>query len=171
MDVLDIVLNIGKKHGIDEALIIYTTKVEIKDWLLLKCKFGCRHFGKNHACPPYSVSSEEMKNLLREYKRAVLVIGKDNGKQDPKEFKKAMLDIETSLMLNNFNKVIAMTTGPCISCEECLHTDHCPFPEQKRPALEGMGIDIVSTVKKFKRNIDFQVQQNPFPSFGLILLD
>lgn len=171
MDVLDIVLNTAKKHGIDEALIIYTTKIETKDWLLLKCKYGCRHYSKNHACPPYAITPDDMRKLLREYKRAVLVIGKDNGKQDSISFKKAVLDIENSLLLNNFNKAMAMTTGPCIGCEECLHTEHCPFPEQKRPSLEGVGIDIVATVKKFKRNIDFQVQSQPFPSFGLILLD
>lgn len=170
MDVLDIVLNTAKKHGIDEALIIYTSKVEIKNWLVMKCRYGCKYYGKNHSCPPYTVSPEETRNLMREYTRAVLVIGRDNSGQDSKLFKKAMLDIENALVLNNFNKALALTTGPCIGCEECLHTDHCPFPEQKRPALEGMGIDILATAKKFKRNIDIQTQQN-FPNFGLILLD
>lgn len=169
MDVLNIVLDTAKKHGIDEALIIYTTKIETKDWLLLKCRYGCSHYGKNHACPPYSIPPEDTRKLLREYTRAILVIGKNNGGQDAKAFKKAMLDIENALIINNFNKAIAMTTGPCIACADCLHTDHCPFPEQKRPALEGVGIDILATVKRFKRNLEFQPQQ--FPSFGLILLD
>ena len=51
MSELDIVMSTGKKFGIDEALVIYTSKVDIRDWVNIQCRFGCPHYNKNWSCP------------------------------------------------------------------------------------------------------------------------
>lgn len=170
MSELDIVLATGRKFGIDEALVIYTSKVDIRDWVNVHCRFGCSYFGKNWSCPPESVSVEQARNLLREYTKAVLVIG-DNGEMDLRKFRKGMLEIEKALRLNNYHKAMAMVMGPCDLCPECaiLKGGQCIFPEDKRPSIEGTGMDIIGTVKKFKKNIT--LFHKKFFSIGLVLLE
>ncbi|HLC85444.1 MAG TPA: DUF2284 domain-containing protein [Candidatus Nanoarchaeia archaeon] len=172
MTELDIVFATGKPYGIDEALSIYTSKVDIRHSLPVRCQFGCEHFGQNWSCPPRSIDFEKTKALLLEYKRAILVIGKE-GKMDLKTFREAMVDIEQKLILNDFPKAFALVNGPCLLCDVCTVKEGkpCRFPDKLRPSLEGTGIDIVSTARKFKRNIDQPIKGIRFPSLGLILLE
>ena len=170
MSELDIAMSTGKKFGIDEALVIYTSKVDIRDWVNIQCRFGCPHYNKNWSCPPQSVNVEQTRNLLREYTKAVLVIG-DNGEMDLRKFRKGMLEIEKALRLNNYHKALALTMGPCDLCAQCalLNGANCVYPEDKRPTIEGTGIDIIGTVKKFKKNINLFHKR--FFSIGLVLLE
>lgn len=170
MTELEIVLEVGKKYNVDEALVIYTSKIDVRDWVNLKCAFGCEHYSKNWSCPPNSISPEQTRNLLREYTKAVLVIG-DNGAMDLKKFRQAMLDMEDKLVLNGFPKSIALSMGPCDICEKCTLPDGklCRYPLKRRPSVEGMGIDVLSTVKKFKKNLEFLGKR--FFSVGIILLE
>jgi len=170
MNELDIVLTAGKKHGIDEALTIYTSKIDVKDGVRLKAKFGDKHVALNWIEPSYDVNPEDTRKLLREYTKAILVIAKD-GKMALTEFWKAMMDIEHTMMINNYYKAMALVSGPCHGCEGCsiLKGKTCKEPSKRRPTLEGMGIDIISTVKRFKKNIDWD--PNKFHSVGILLLE
>jgi len=172
MDESDIVLTAGKKFGIDEALVIYTSKIDILQKMLLQCQFNCKHYGKYYTCPPHTTPIEQTRELLKEYKKAVLVIG-EQGKMDLKKFHQAMAAIEATLKLNNYDKAIALSMGPCSLCDTCtvLKGKPCIYPEKKRPSVEGMGIDLVSTMKKYKKNIVLEVKGVKFPSFGLVLLE
>jgi len=170
MDELDIVLNAGKKHGVDEALIIYTSKIDVKDSIRFKTNFGEKHDALNWVEEGYDLKPEQMRNMLREYTKAVLVIGKD-GKMALDKFWKAMQDIEHALVINNFYKAIALVSGPCVGCSECTvkGTGKCAVPDKRRPSLEGVGIDILSTAKRFKKNIEWG--SRGFYSVGLVLLE
>lgn len=168
MDESDIVLAVGKQFGIDEALVIYTSKIDIKDSILLSCQFGCPFYGKVWSCPPNSVDIDITRKLMMEYKKALLIIG-ENGKMDLAKFRKAMLEMETTLRLNNFYKAIALSMGPCDLCETCTLPKACKYPTKKRPSSEGVGIDIISTVRKFKKNMAFLDRK--FYSIGIILLE
>ncbi|MEK6874322.1 MAG: DUF2284 domain-containing protein, partial [Nanoarchaeota archaeon] len=110
MTELDITLAAGRLHGIDEALVIYTSKIDIKDWVYQKAVFSENH-NTNWSYPPHSIMPADMRNLMREYTKAVLVIGK-NGQMNLKEFRAAMLDIEQKLTLNGFPKALALSMGP-----------------------------------------------------------
>ena len=167
MDELTIVLTTAKRHNIDEATIIYTSKIEVKDGVYLKSKLECGCHG-NGDCPAHAISSEQTRNLLREYKRAVLVVG--NSDQDLKTFRKALLDIENSLIINNFHKAMALIPGHFDVTEEHNNLTHANGKCQRIP-LEGCGIDIFSTVKKFKKNLGNYVHFKKNPAFGLILMD
>ncbi len=169
MTELDITLAAGRLHGIDEALVIYTSKIDIKDWVYQKAVFSENH-NTNWSYPPHSIMPADMRNLMREYTKAVLVIGK-NGQMNLKEFRAAMLDIEQKLTLNGFPKALALSMGPCDICKECtlVKNEPCAYPDKRRPSIEGTGIDIIGTVKKFKKN--FETQGRRFVSVGLILLE
>ncbi|MFQ5621729.1 MAG: DUF2284 domain-containing protein [Candidatus Nanoarchaeia archaeon] len=169
MDELDIVLNAGKKFGVDEALVIYTSKIDVKDAIRYKAKFGELHDALNWVEPGYDIQPEEMRKLLREYTKAILVIGND-GKLQLEKFWEAMMAIEHALLINNYPRAFAMMSGPCRGCTKCTvkQGKTCADPISRRPSLEGVGIDIVSTVKRFKKNVSWGPG---FHSIGLVLLE
>lgn len=168
------VLKIGKKYGIDEAMIIYTSKVDVMDWVVLRCKYGCEKYGKSHSCPPNSVSPSDMRKIMREYKRAILVAAKTKNPEDQKKFRKALIEMEKALFLANHYKAFALVPGCCDNCDACTAKEgkECSHPKENRPCIEGTGIDIFALVKKYKKNIQTIADKNKaFESYGLILLD
>ncbi|MBD3309811.1 hypothetical protein GF351_01180 [Candidatus Woesearchaeota archaeon] len=172
MSEIDLVLSVGKRYGITEALDIYTSKIDVKDYVLAKCRFGCSMYGTNWCCPPSTHTPDETRQLLKEYSKAVLLIGESKGTSMHDEFRKGMLEIERNLVNKGFYKALALPMGPCRICENCTYLEGkpCRYPDQKRPSVEGMGIDILATVKRFKKNIDV-VDRDKEKRFGLILLD
>ncbi|MBN2111924.1 DUF2284 domain-containing protein [Candidatus Woesearchaeota archaeon] len=170
---LAIVLGVGKEHGIDEAMITYTSKIDVKDWVLLKCKYGCGNYGKSYSCPPNSIPTEEMRKIMREYKRAIFVVSKTKSPEDQKKFKKILLDMEKELIKNEFYKAFALVPCACDRCEICGTIEGRPCSNKdNRPCIEGTGIDIFSLAKKHKKNIQTLKQmKEASESYGLILLD
>ena len=152
---LSIALKIGGTFGIDEALPIYTSKIDVKDWIGLKYAYdntdGCNHL----------IGPDKTRNILREYKRALLVIGKSN-----EQFKEAILKIEQELKTNGFYKAFALING---DCEFCSGLDLNP-ETSRRPSLDLLGIDILSTVRRFKKNEPAPKESEQKP-YAIILVE
>ena len=74
-DCINAILPIGKKHGIHEILPITTKEICVADWVQMKCKYGCKKFGKSWCCPPETPTPEQARILLQEYKKALLLCG------------------------------------------------------------------------------------------------
>ncbi len=55
------------KFGASDAKPIKAEDVIVKDWVRLKCQYGCGGYGKRLTCPPYSPRPEEFRKVLREY--------------------------------------------------------------------------------------------------------
>lgn len=170
---ISIVLDVGKKYGIDEAMITYTSKVDVKDWVLMKCKYGCGNYGKSYSCPPNSINPEDMRKIMREYKRAIFIVMKTEKQDDQKKFRKALIEMEKALFLKNYYKSFALVPCPCKDCSECNAISGKPCKNKdNRPCIEGVGIDVFSLAKKHKKNIQTISDMNKtFESYGLILLD
>lgn len=170
---IEIVLRVGKKYGIDEAMITYTSKVEVKDWVLLKCKYGCGKYGKSYSCPPNSIPTDEMRKILREYKRAVFIAAKTKNLEGQKKFRKALLEMEKALFLKNYYKAFALVPCACDKCEVCGTIEGRPcVSKDNRPCIEGTGIDVFALAKKHKKNIQtIADMKKAFESYGIILLD
>ena len=146
---LDIVLRVGQKYGIDEALSIYTSKIYFNYWVGLKYRYA------NQDSCKHTMSPDQTYRLLKEYRRAVLVIG--NKKED---FNKAILEMEKELIQEGHYKSIALINGPCALCKN---------EKTARPALESLGIDILATIRKFKKNVE-QPAIGEYPPYAIILV-
>jgi predicted metal-binding protein len=59
--------------GASDAKIILAKDVVVEDRVVLKCKVGCKHYGKTLACPPYTPSAEEFRKIVREYGYALFL--------------------------------------------------------------------------------------------------
>jgi len=152
---LSIVLKVGADFGIDEALPIYTAKIEVKDWVGLKYTYdnadGCNHL----------IGPDQTRNILREYKRALLIIGKTHEK-----FKEGILSIEKELKSYGFYKAFSLINGPCAFCSGIDLN-----PEiSRRPSLDLMGVDIFATVKRFKKN-ELPPQEGKTTPYAIILVE
>ncbi|MEK7698880.1 MAG: DUF2284 domain-containing protein, partial [Planctomycetota bacterium] len=64
------------KMGCERGLVIPTETIVVRRWVQLKCKYGCEEYGKKLTCPPHSPSFDEMKEILREYDKALLIHGR-----------------------------------------------------------------------------------------------
>ena len=146
---VDIVLKVGYKYGIDEALSIYTSKIYVNHWVGLKYRYSTKDSCK------HALNADQTYKLLKEYKRAVLIVG--NKKDD---FNKAVLEMENQLVQEGYYKALALINGPCSLCKK---------ENPARPSLESLGIDILATVRKFKKNVP-QPKVGEYPPYAIILV-
>jgi predicted metal-binding protein len=69
----DFLLDEAKRLGAVEAKIIGSEKVAVEDRVLLKCRTGCDSYGKKFVCPPLTPTPDEFRNMLREYRKVLIV--------------------------------------------------------------------------------------------------
>ena len=62
-----------RKSGVIDACIISPSEVETAGWVRLKCQFGCGCFGQCLVCPPFTPTPQQMREVLDDYRRAVLI--------------------------------------------------------------------------------------------------
>jgi len=169
-----IVLKVGRKYGIDEAMIIYTSKIDVMDWVTLRCKYGCENYSKCYSCPPNSVAPEKMRKILKEYKRGILVASKTKDLDAQRQFRAALIEMERELFLTKYYKAFALVPCACNTCDKCAVHDGkgCRNPNDSRPCIEGTGIDVFNLVSKYKKSLKpITDKEKPFESYGVILLD
>jgi predicted metal-binding protein len=58
--------------GASETKVVPATEVIVENRVVLKCRVGCKHYGKTLMCPPYSPSVEEFRKILSEYSYVLL---------------------------------------------------------------------------------------------------
>ena len=166
-------------HGIDQ---IKTSQIVVAQWVRLKCRYGCEHYNTNWCCPPATVTVKEAKDILREYKSALLLSGeadhpyfyRNNSKKRRTQvrFWKGTVAIERELFLLGYHKAFGLTPESCALCKNCAYPDNCLFPKEKRPSVESFSIDIFQTLKSIGE--EAKVVQNlsdHFKHYSIILLE
>jgi predicted metal-binding protein len=152
--------------GAKKAKIVSPRRVVTAHWVRWKCCFGCSGYQSNLMCPPYTPLPAETRQMLDQYKRAVLF---EAGRGQPK---KIALALEKRLFLQGFYKAFGMGAGPCNLCKECAFEEGCRKPELARPALESCGIDVFATVQRHGFTINVvRAKSDPQHYFGLVLID
>lgn len=155
----------ARQMGAKEAKIISSGTIVAADWVRRKCQFGCRWYGQRFACPPHTPSPTETKNILAEYREAVLIQAADSA-----DIRRIVADLEREIFLSGYHKAWGMGAGPCKLCSEC--SAPCRYPEKARPAMEACGIDVFSTA----RNNGFPIEVVHAESdekhfYGVVLID
>jgi len=84
------------------------------------------------------------------------------------------------LFLDNYQKAFTLHSGPCTQCDVCRGLPAAPgekptvcrFPKLARPAMEAMGVDVFSTVKKagWTPQVLLRMSES-LVNYGLILVD
>lgn len=156
-----------RSMGFKNAHRISVEDVCVADWTAEKCRFGCGHYGRPH-CPPNSATPQKTRELLRDYKTALLL----EGEPPTKDFQIKALNAEKAAFCSGFHKAFVYWAGPCLMCESCVQDGVCRNPENARPSMEGAGIDVFETVRRLGIGIKTLDDKNEFVKyFALLLLE
>ena len=136
--------NTAISEGFRRAVPIPTEKIVTAPWVRIKCRYGCKGFGKNLQCPPYGRDDLETERLLKSYKWALLLEGAPPGKQ----FHQKLLGLEKKAFLSGLHKAFVLGAGPCTVCDKCPGEGACNRSDLARPSMEASGIDVYQTAKE-----------------------
>jgi predicted metal-binding protein len=161
------------KGGMDDAVIVETSKVFTAPWVRMKCQFGCAGYGQRLCCPPYSPNPEQTRAILDSYTRGILLHRHwQKGYKTVKDFNDVLVDMERAVFLDGFHKAFSMGSGPCTRCAACNISGGCVHPEKTRPAMEACGIDVFATVREHGLPISVVRNRNEERNiFGLVLVE
>lgn len=152
--------------GAAEAEVIEPRKVVVRNWVRLKCQYGCGEYGQYLTCPPYSPTPGETRRVLSEYSQAVLVRFEPSG-PDSHE---VMTKLEREAFLSGHYAAFAVASGPCSLCKEC-NLKHCVHPRESRLSMEACGIDVYATVRKAGMSLQVVRTRKAIPRYyGLLLV-
>jgi predicted metal-binding protein len=143
-------LDLVRRNGAQEAVLIATRKVVTAEWVRLKCQFGCSGYGKRLCCPPLTPTPETTRRMLDEYRIGLLYAyacgGPDNS-APRRKMERFLARMERTIFLDGFYRALALGAGPCRLCAACDPTRRCRHPELARPAMEACGIDVFATCR------------------------
>ena len=132
--------------GARDALVISSADVVVDGRTYLKCMYGCTGWNANWTCPsaPGALKPWEFEPLLRKYAGGVLIHTGD--KASSQEISGA---VEAAAFRDGHYFALAMSD--CALCKQCTYPGAaCRDPARARPAMQGLGIDVFATVRRFK---------------------
>lgn len=181
-DLLKNLMEKGKKLGLAAIFPFEVKDIKIADWVNLKCRYGCNRFNTNWCCPPASPSSDKVRTVLKEYSRALLLVGNKHhadfyGNHCRKRMEhvrcwKGTVSMERELFLEGYYKAFALVGESCALCETCAYPEPCRFPQEKRPSVESFSIDVIGTLKRLgTAPVIAENRTQYFKYYSIILLD
>lgn len=132
-----------KAMGFRQVYPLSVDQIHVPDWADLKCQFGCSGYDKRH-CPPNSPSPQKTREVLQDYRQALLL----EGEPPTGAFQMQVLKAEKEAFKAGYHKAFAYWAGPCSICSSCSTDGPCRNPKQARPSMEGAGIDVFETVRR-----------------------
>jgi predicted metal-binding protein len=154
------------RMGAVDAKAIDPKSIVVKDWVRLKCQYGCGNYGKSLTCPPYSPTPEQTRKTLKDYSRAILMRVPDESTTSHDMIAK----LERHVFLSGYHSAFGLVAGPCERCEKC-NLQCCVYPRLARPSLESSGIDVYATARKNGFYIEVLKTRRQKPTyFGLLLV-
>ena len=75
--------DLALKLGASETKVISAKDVIVENRVVLKCRVGCKHYGKTLMCPPHSPSVDEFRKILNEYSYVLILKFKSKAEVTP----------------------------------------------------------------------------------------
>ena len=156
-----------KALGFDDVLEISPESVIVSEFPKNKCRFGCRSYDQKH-CEANDMSLEETTKLLSGYKKAFLL----KGEPPTGDFQKKLLEAEKLAFINGYHKAFVFFAGPCSICSKCDPEIPCENTKNRRPSMEGAGIDVFETVRNNGEVLETLSTRDAIVKYyGLLLLE
>jgi predicted metal-binding protein len=134
-------------------------KPQERIWALCR-EDKCGNYGRHYMCPPHVGSFEEIRTrlgryrdgLLLQYMRTLDVRNDLEGvRQSKVDFHGMVLKMEQRVRSRGHPDVWGLVGGDCSLCDECLARvgAPCAYPDEARPSLESLAIDVLSLLESF----------------------
>lgn len=139
--------------------------------------FSCKNYGLKATCPPYIANVGYFKKTLRTYKNGIVYYEKfEADKENWKSLRetsslkihKTVLEERNKLIEGSHYYYMAFGAGSCKLCSSCSFP--CKKASESLIPIEGTGIDLVATMKKYNINIKFPIKDY-FYRFGMLIWD
>ncbi len=165
--------NLALETGASAAEVIPSSMVTVDERVRLKCTVPrCLRAGETPNCPPYAPELDLVRKALDRFSWAILfkcdvgpIEAYAPGAGRTKEEKRRTLsfhqassqvvyDLETQAYSDGYHLAMGFGGGSCKDylCQglicQFLDSGRCRFPHRARPAMEAVGIDVVSLVRK-----------------------
>jgi predicted metal-binding protein len=159
--------------GASAAAIIPANEVHVDERVRLKCLVPrCLRAGETPNCPPHSPDLDLVRGALGHFRRAVLfkcdvvpVAAYAPARGQTEEQKRRVLsfhsqgskivyELERRAYADGYHLAMGFGGGSCKDylCQgmvcQFLDSGRCRFPHRARPAMEAMGIDVVSLINR-----------------------
>jgi predicted metal-binding protein len=172
----------GRSYGLDAIFPFSIDKIEVAEWVHLKCRYGCNQYNTNWCCPPATPSPDKVRAILAEYSTALLLVGStscsdfylNNARKRSSQVRcwKGTISLERTLFLEGYYKAFSLVGECCALCKECAYPDDCRFPQEKRPSVESFSIDVIGTLKNLGTTSTVAAETcETYSYYGIILLE
>ena len=193
IDLGDLLSRLKEVHS--DLKVVSSEDVAVASWVRLKCRYGCKAYGKHLGCPPYSPTPEETRKVLEEYRIGVIARFEANPDREvsPQHLHHHLWDsintvhetifqLERCAFLSGYYKAFGFNALPCTFCATCIPEEkervdpfdarNCRHKEKVRPSMEACGIDVFGTLERAGYDISVLDSYSQGVSlFGLVLLD
>ncbi len=156
-------------QGADEARIISARNVVTAEWVRLKCQYECSGYNKRLCCPPFSPVPEKTRQVLQEYRWAV-IYAYNGARLSADSMQRFLAQLERTAFLDGYYKAFGFGAGPCRFCATCRPGERCKFPELARPAMEACGIDVYATCRNVGIRLEVVKDRRESPRYVNLLL-
>ncbi len=163
-------LKTALEKGVDNAVIVETSRVATAPWVRMKCQFGCSGYGISLCCPPRTPTPDEMRKILDSYTFGILLHRQiKKGGKAVERLSETAMDIERVLFLDGYYKAWTLGAGPCGGCKTC-NMKACLHPDRARPSMEACGIDVFATARGYRLPIDVVRERTDIRNFYALAL-
>jgi predicted metal-binding protein len=153
--------SILQQHGFEDYQWLDPHEIVVSQWVRMKCVFGCPDYGRLASCPPNLPSVEECQRFFQEYQHALVFhyqkVAPDNAVRKTwiNRTNLKLIKLESAIFLAGFPRSFALFVDSCGICPECVpDRADCKKPKLSRPTVEGLAVDVFSTVRKLDYPIE-----------------
>jgi predicted metal-binding protein len=151
----------------------------VAEWVRMKCRFGCPHYGRAAACPPNTLEVEACRRFFAEYARGLIVHFEVPPLSDEARHawsartNRTLVDLERDVFLAGYPRAFALFTDACHLCETCVpERTACREPASARPSATGMAVDVFGTARRLGYAIDVLTEPAaPANYFAFLMVD
>lgn len=163
-----LVVDKALEKGCTRAELMLTKELKVDDRVRMKCQLNsCGQYGLNRMCPPNVPDLAEASRILNHYTFALIMqitfpyLGADDMAAYIKrknDFNKLVVELEKEAFRMGFTLATGLAGGFCSFCETCAGNGDgtsCRFPQQARPSMEALGMDVGAVCRGLGLPADF----------------
>ena len=150
---------------------------------LYQCKFGCSEYGKYPSCPPNTGAFDDIKRFVKTYKWFIVVTTESTFRYNSdfylqefnsykRVFQEKLINIQKVLYSMGFFHAFPLFPGSCKLCATCGMPERCFRPQDVRPAVSAMGIELMDYLQMRRHILDkLNIPLHTNRLFSIILLE